>query len=281
MFLLVLLLFLFRELNLEADPALVGLGFVGPVYLLVQGLRFHHLYARWLKCNEAWGNILSRSRLFARQLLTLMSVHQSKKVNVFDINSFQVELINRQIAVVYVMGYWLRHQFQRIGETVILLPPGEIEKLQKQENIPVAMIQRQMSRLQDAREMGMLDEPRYHRIEQTVSELNEAFEYCEKVKRTIYPAQMTFLGRLMSIFMGVLMVLFFCHTFTGWVVALMLGFAVYYLEDMNSDMEDPFGYDQNDVPITFISRMVETDLRHLLGETEKSRQVQSINGILF
>jgi putative membrane protein len=200
---------------------------------------------------------------------------------VFDINAFQVELINRQMALVYVMGYWLRKQFHRIGETVILLPQGEIDKLRKQDNIPVAMLQRQMSRLQDAREMGMLDEPRYHRLEETLSDLNESFEYCEKVKRTIYPAQMTLLGRMLGLLMGGLSVLYFSQTWLGWVVSITLGMAAFYLEMVCSDLEDPFSYTENDVPVTYMSRMVESDLRILLGETDHQRPVHSIDGILY
>jgi putative membrane protein len=208
-------------------------------------------------------------------------VHQSKKVNVFDVNAFQVELINRQIALVYVMGYWLRKQYHRIGETVNLLPPGEIEKLKKQDNIPVAMLQRQLSRLQDAREMHMLDEARYHRLEATLSDMNESFEYCEKVQRTVYPAQMTQLGRLLGIVIGILSILYFSHDYLGWAIGGCLCLAVYYLEHVCTDLEDPFSYTDNDVPVTYLSRMVESDLRSLLGETEALREVRPIEGILY
>lgn len=279
--LLLVVLYLFKELHFDGTPALIGLAVVGPFYLAVQIIRFHHLYTRWVKCNEAWGVILSGSRQFARQLLTLISVHQSKKVNVFDINSFQVELINRQIALVYVMGYWLRNQFGRIGETVILLPDGELDKLRKQENIPVGLLQRQLARLQDAREIGMLDEGRHQRIADTVAELNESFEYCEKVKRTVYPAHMTLLGRLLGVFVGILTILFFSSTWLGWGVSMMLGFTLFYLEFVNSDLENPFDLAENDVPMTFISRMVESDLRTLLGETDSYRGVLPIDGVLL
>jgi putative membrane protein len=278
---LLVVLLLFKELNLYTIPALVGLAVMGPVYLIVQALRYNHLYDEWLKSNEAWGKILSRSRMFARQLLTLISVHQSKKVNVFDINTFQVELINRQIALVYVMGYWLRKQYNRIGETVNLLPPGEIEKLKKQDNIPVAMLQRQLSRLQDAREMHMLDEARYHRLEATLSDMNESFEYCEKVQRTVYPAQMTQLGRLLGIVVAILSILYFSHDYLGWAIGGCMCLAVYYLELVCTDLEDPFSYTDNDIPVTYLSRMVESDLRSLLGETEALREVRPIEGILY
>lgn len=53
------------------------------------------------------------------------------------------------------------------------------------------------------------------------------------------------------------------------------------LEQIGESTENPFEGSANDIPITQISRMIEIDLREMLGEKELPPAVQAQNNILM
>jgi ion channel-forming bestrophin family protein len=52
------------------------------------------------------------------------------------------------------------------------------------------------------------------------------------------------------------------------------------LEKIGEGNENPFEGSANDVPITLMSRMVEIDLGHMLGDTDVLPPMIAMNGIL-
>jgi len=51
-------------------------------------------------------------------------------------------------------------------------------------------------------------------------------------------------------------------------VVALIAYAFLGLDAVGDELEEPFGSDYNDLPLTTLSRMIEVNLRQLLGESE-------------
>ena len=64
------------------------------------------------------------------------------------------------------------------------------------------------------------------------------------------------------------------------VVVMIVAYAFYALDAVGTEIENPFGYDANDLPLATLSRMIEVNLRQRLGETELPPLLQPVDGLL-
>ena len=62
---------------------------------------------------------------------------------------------------------------------------------------------------------------------------------------------------------------------------LLVGFAFIGLDAVGTQIEDPFGTDPNDLPLSAISRNIEIDLLQQLGETEVPPVLRPQDGLLL
>ena len=55
----------------------------------------------------------------------------------------------------------------------------------------------------------------------------------------------------------------------GWmtpIVTAMVSYAFLGIDEIGAEIEEPFGYDKNDLPLDAITTMIEVNLREQLGE---------------
>jgi putative membrane protein len=60
-------------------------------------------------------------------------------------------------------------------------------------------------------------------------------------------------------------------------VVLFVSYAFFGLDAIGDEIEEPFGYDANDLPLLTLSTMIEGDLRVRIGE-EPPPPIQPIDG---
>ncbi len=105
---------------------------------------------------------------------------------------------------------------------------------------------------------------------------------CERIKSTPIPASYTVLiHRIVALYC--LGLPFGIVTSVGAltpVVVAIVAYAFYGLDAVGSEIENPFGHDPNDLPLTALSRMIEVNLRQGLGEDELPPLLEPVDGIL-
>jgi putative membrane protein len=52
------------------------------------------------------------------------------------------------------------------------------------------------------------------------------------------------------------------------VVVILIAYAFLGLDEVGDELEQPFGLEDNDLPLSAMSRTIEVNLRQLLGESE-------------
>jgi putative membrane protein len=64
------------------------------------------------------------------------------------------------------------------------------------------------------------------------------------------------------------------------IVVMMVAYAFFGLDAVGDEIEDPFGLEPNDLPLSALSRMIEVNLRQRLGERDLPPLLRPEKGLL-
>ena len=241
---------------------------IGVALGIFLGFRNNTSYDRFWEGRKLWGRIVNLSRIWTRQVYTLLATPPNAKPDEnAELQNLRRSLVMRQIAYVHALRHHLR---DAKGEDYAELDPfidgDEREALQAESNTPAALLHQSGELLTQAWQRGWLHELHLPVLESSLSELTEVQGGCERIKATPIPFGYTVLmHRLVAIYcitlpfgvedtVGVL---------TPLVVALV-SFAFYGLDSIGDEIEEPFGKDPNDLPLDALSRMIEINLKERL-----------------
>jgi putative membrane protein len=227
-------------------------------------------YARWWEARTLWGAMVNHSRSYARQLAMLMPD---------DTLALRTQLVHRQAAYVHAVRMHLRRQ-SPWEELAGRLPGDEVVTLRGVANVPNAILSGSGRLL--ARE-GALDSIRLTAIERSMVEMSNAQGGMERIKNTPFPKQYATYPVFFTHAFCVLLPLGLVDSL-GWYTPLgstAAGFLFLALLQIGNDIQGPFDNDENDVPMTTLTRAIEIDLRDGLGEKHGLQPVQVVDDILW
>jgi putative membrane protein len=132
-------------------------------------------------------------------------------------------------------------------------------------NLPLAIAVRLSAGLKEARAAGLLTDYQQMVLDQNVQTLVDQMGGCERIHRTPLPfAYVVHLRRALILYCYslpfVLLPLF------GWAtipVSLILSYILLGIEEIGVEISDPFGTDDNDLPLERLCTTIEADLRAL------------------
>ena len=248
---------------------------VGLALSIFLGFRNNTSYDRYWEGRKLWGAEVNAARTFARRCLLYVGP-ASEGADDAAVRAFQVELIHRVIAYVHALRLHLRDQ---TGWASLegLVPHDELAAAVRQHNVPLALLTQIGMRLRVGWRQGWISEYHLVDLEQVLSELMNIQGGCERIKSTPIPFSYTVLIHRI--------VAFYCIALPFGIVAtvgqltplvvLMISYAFFGLDAIGDEIEQPFGTDPNDLPLSTISRMIEVNLREQLGEQELPSLLQA------
>jgi putative membrane protein len=139
-----------------------------------------------------------------------------------------------------------------------------------QRNVPLFVAQRLSMLVADARKRSMLRHRDVHLFENLISDLVDVQGGCERIRATPIPWSYTVLMHtIVAVYCFALPFGLVATTklLTPIVVAL-IAYAFLGLDAVGDELEQPFGREDNDLPLDAIARMIEVNLRQLLGEND-------------
>ena len=260
------------------------------------------VYDRWWEGRKLWGRMVNISRSFTRQVLVFLdaapqsvgspqnrlshrdafSATGNGSAAVDHHNHFDSDhsgngydatgdlgrvLIVRMIAYVHSLRHHLRDRDP--GDDLRrLLPPTEVADLATRGNVPIAILEVTGRLLRDAYRDDRLTDYQFVTMEASLVEMTGIQGGCERIKNTPIPGSYTVLiHRLVA---------FYCFTLpfgivetVGWltpIVVLLIAHTFYGLDALGEEIEEPFGFDANDLPLESLCRTIEGNLRQSLGE---------------
>ncbi len=106
---------------------------------------------------------------------------------------------------------------------------------------------------------------------------------CERIKSTPIPfSYTTLIHRIVAVYCCGLP--FGVVSDTCWftpIVVLVVSYAFFGLDTVGDEIEQPFGTDANDLPLSAISRMIEVNLRQRIGDTDIPPLLRPVDELLM
>ncbi|MGI9457190.1 MAG: bestrophin family protein [Aeoliella sp.] len=268
------LLYHFEEYNLPV--AIVAIP--GTVIGLLLAFRTNSCYGRWWEARILWGAIVNDSRTWVRQLMEFLSLAQESAKQDPDIRV----MAYRQIAWSYALTRSLRRQ-NPLADTEQFLETTEIEQLQTHDNVPNAMLLNQATLLCKLHSQGKLETYEFVELEKTLTRLTDSMGGCERIKNTTFP---TSYSRLVS-FLIYLFIIYLPFGLAAmpplglFLTAATLALAFLVIDRAADFLQDPFENLPSDTPMQSLSRIVEINIKQMLGKTDLPEKLTPSDGVLY
>jgi len=239
------------------------------------GFRNNSAYDRYWEGRKLWGELVLRSRNFARQCLSLIDEGDAAGL---DAATVRERMIRRAIAY----AHSLRHQLRKSDPALDVAPhlaSAEWTALRGRVNLSQALMLEMGADLARCRRAGMLDSIRAASLDATVSAMVATAASCERIKNTPVPFSYTLLLHRTA-YLYCYLLPFGLVDSIGYLTPLVVAivaYTFYGLDALGDEIEEPFGLSPNDLPLDAICRTIEIELRDALGESQLPPPLLPVN----
>ncbi len=172
-----------------------------------------------------------------------------------------------------------------------LLEKDEHDKVINFQNSATQLIDNQSGELRRLREENLIDDFRHMELQSLLNDLYEHQGKCERIKKFPLPRQYASMSfTFVAIFIVLLpfglipAFLDMSPHFGNWMAIpfiALVGWVFIMMELIGDYSENPFEGLGNDIPMLSLCRVIEIDLREMLGETELPAAIKPVNDVLL
>jgi ion channel-forming bestrophin family protein len=230
---------------------------IGVALGLLLVFRTNASYGRYVEARALLGRILDSSRDLARQIVTLVPEHAGWPAMRRD--------MMRWLGAFYrLVAQNVRDEtdLSKLGDRLTETERAQLEPLTQRAPVVATWISGSLGRLH---QHGQMDSSKLRALDSNLSALVQALGGCQRIRRTPVPFAY---AQHIKIF-----VVLFCYTVPfamaeslrqyTWVAAAVLSFALFGIDEIGVEIEDPFGYDPNDLPLEKIGDTIDASLREI------------------
>ncbi|MBK8226878.1 MAG: bestrophin family protein [Flavobacteriales bacterium] len=216
--------------------------------------RTNTAYDRWWEGRKLWGQLVNASRNLAVKLDALLPEDK-------DARAFFAKLIP-------LFAHELRLHLLREKTRLELdsKPHPEIPDFDRSKHVPMQIAQLMTARVRRMLKEGAISGEQLLTVDRELAQLLEICGACERIKNTPIPySYSSFIKKFIVIYV---LTLPFGFAFTlGWIAVPVVMFIFYVmasLEIIAEEIEDPFGKDQNDLPMQRIAATIKGNIEEVL-----------------
>jgi putative membrane protein len=201
-----------------------------------------------------WGSIVNESRNFARFCHAMLPAAPQ----------LRDRAIQWLVAFVYAAMHRLRGE-KGLGPDFERLPAEEVRAVLASDHVPLAAARQITSALVEARDTDHLSDILLAAGDQNVQQLIDYLGSCERIHRTPLPfAYMVHLRRALILYCYSLP-LALVRDFGWWTIpcTLLVAYILFGIEEIGVEIEDPFGEDENDLPLEEFCAMIKRNVEGL------------------
>lgn len=297
------------------------LSVIGTAVAFYIGFKNNQAYDRLWEARKIWGAIVNSSRAWGSAVKHFVSNQfTDDKQSNEQLKDFHRTLIYRHIAWLYALRSQLliptswEHVEQAgfVGKTAVkrrknygvgliaddvtmeslggFLPADEHERLINYRNTATQIIDQQAADLKDLRAQDLIDDFRHMELQKLLYDFYVHQGKAERIKKFPLPRQY---ASLSFIFVGIFVFLLPLGMVSefhklgemgAWVsipFTVLVSWVFLLMELVGDYSENPFEGLGNDIPMLSLCRVIEIDLREMLGETELPPSIEPINGVLM
>jgi putative membrane protein len=227
-------------------------GLIGVALGLLLVFRTNASYDRFWEGRKQWGSIVNECRNMAR----------GASVYLAEAPDLVRPLLSWTSAFAWATMHRLRGKSE-LGAIAGELPADDVRAVLSEDHIPLAVSRRMTGLLAEARRRELVSDYVLVSLDRNAQLLIDYMGACERIRNTRMPfAYMVHLRRALILY---------CFTLPfalldrfGWATipaAFVIACILYGIEEIGVEIEDPFGDDENDLPLEDICGTIEQNLR--------------------
>lgn len=249
------------------------------VFSLILGLllvfRTNTAYDRFWEGRKAWGTLVVNIRSLARQIHTAVAAESETD---------KIEK-NQQLKLLVAFAIATKLHLRREVVTEELEPwltPTELAKIKEVKTPPLEIIRWLGDYLHKQGEKGGLNSYQLTAMNQLIDKLIEGLTSCERILNTPIPlAYVIYLKRLLLIYCVFLP--FQLVSNSEWLTAFLvflISFALFGIEEIGNEIQEPFGYDINDLPLDQICQTIQNNVEDLINLSESNNLENELKNLV-
>ncbi len=294
---------------------------IGTAVAFYVGFKNNQSYDRMWEARKIWGGIINDSRAWGMMVDGYVTnLFKENKVSETELQQHKKRLIYRHIAWLYahrsqllVATSWehisqggfltkrVNYYQKKFGvglvddeitrtELKLFLPEEEHDRLINHVNTATQIINEQSRDLTKLREQDLIDDFRHTQMEEVLRTFYTLQGKNERIKKFPLPRQYANMSRyFVGIFITLLpfsmipelMKLGDWGIWLSIPITALIGWVYVMMEVIGDYSENPFQGLANDIPMMSLCRVIEIDLREMLGETDLPPKVEAKNGVLM
>lgn len=297
------------------------LSVVGTAVAFYVGFKNNQAYDRMWEARKIWGGIINESRSWGMMIDGFVSnFFTENKVNENEIKAIKRRLIYRHIGWLYAhrsqllvatpwehisqgghMARTAKMYQEKFGVGLVddeitrtelksFLPVFEHDRLIANVNTATQIINEQSRDLVKLRERGLIEDFRHMELENLLRTFYTLQGKNERIKKFPLPRQYANMSRY---FVGIFIILLpfsmipqlmEIGDYGLWLsvpITALIGWIYVMMEIVGDYTENPFQGMANDIPMMSLCRVIEIDLREMLGETDLPPAVKAKDGVLM
>jgi len=294
---------------------------IGTAVAFYVGFKNNQAYDRLWEGRKIWGAIINSSRAWGSTVKAYVTDQfTTENYTEKELHAIKKRLLYRHIAWLYTLRNQLlipapwehinqgihiakatakrrkKYGVGLIDDGLIgkqlhgFLPESECERLINYKNTATQIIDQQSQDLMQLRKDNIIEDFRHIGLQNLLNEFYEHQGKCERIKKFPLPRQY---GSMSLVFVGIFIFLLPLAMVTefhkmgetgAWLsipFSVLISWVYLMMELIGDYSENPFEGLGNDVPMMSLCRVIEIDLKEMLGETELPPSIEPVNGVLM
>lgn len=224
--------------------------------------RTNTAYERFWEGRKLWGNLVNNTRNLARQIwVGVAEIHPEDRMK--KISTLRLLVAFSVATKLHLRGEAINHEFDE------LLSSSQYFKLKTMNNPPLEVAFWIGDYLQQQVNRKTLNDYQITTFQQLLNNMVDSLGSCERILKT--PIPLAYAIHLKQLLLLYCLLLPFqlvgpLGWWTGLIVALV-SFTLFGIEEIGIEIENPFGYDANDLPLDAICETMKRNIEDLISLT--------------
>jgi putative membrane protein len=242
-------------LHVDFKPPTVVFTLMGTVLGLLMVFRTNTAYDRWWSGRILLSSLTNSNRSFAIKLHAYLSLDD--KINR---RFFAVMIANHA----YAMKENLRSGIK--WDEIEEMETGLLQRLQEAYHVPNEIMTIINERIIELYRAGKITDPQLLELNKHSDISTDINGSCERIRTSPVPFSYNVHLKKFMIFFAIIMPFGFIHELDYWsiLIVMLVFYALAGLDAIGEEIEDPFGQDENDLPIDKICKSIKSGVRAVL-----------------
>lgn len=230
-------------------------------------------YDRWWEARKHWGDLIHCNRVLIRQTMVMMGTAQGE--------ASRRRILTLIMAHAQAMVPHLRPGAE--NKALSLMDEPLLARYRESRNPPTPILEAVSTELATVLRKGLISDISFQMIDRTVTELAHTQVACERILLTPVPFGYTLLLHRTAYIFCFLLPFGFADLLS-WstpIAAALVAYTFFGLDALGDELENPFGTEENDLPLAAMADIACLSVREALGETNLPPFPQPKNFLLL